>query len=276
MTVQGASGRTWLLRALLAAGGGLLVALLTGTSAHAAEPESGLGSLVAASAGVVAPAVDVVSVVTAPVAPVLPAVAETVAPAVAVVAPVTSALAPVTTALQQVNTALTPVRTALEPLRTALEPVTTALEPVVKAVDPVTSGLRPATDPLLPVDVIAPRSDVLGPDVQAPVDRAVRLSEFAPEDRSATHGPRASGPDVVSTAEAAPVRAPHRQQPSPGGEGAGLPASGSASPGAARGGVDGDIPVAAAPPALGGSTTRAGPSPAPLPAPCPEVPDSPA
>ncbi|KQY47131.1 hypothetical protein [Cellulomonas sp. Root137] len=204
MTVQGASGRTWLLRALLAVGGGLLAALvsvlLSAAPAHASpSAESDLPTVLAPVTDatgvlsdavvtpVVAPVADVLgavagplSVVVTPAAGVVGAVASPVpaaqvtAPVVAVITPVADALTPVggvlEPVLRPVTDALVPVVGALEPVTRGLRPVTDVLVPVVGALEPVTGGLRPVTDVLVPDDGSSPGAGApeLGTSVTVP------------------------------------------------------------------------------------------------------------
>lgn len=297
MTVQGDPGATWLLRALFAAGGALLVGVLSAAAAHA-EPtspshaEAVLAEVAAASHGAVAPAVaplaDVVtvvsapvagavSVVTAPVLPVLPAAASEVA-----TRPVASVTTPV-----PAQQALAAVTTALGRVTTAVSPVTKALASVTAALDPVTRGLRPVAGAQVPADDLARGADALDPTrtLLLPADPSVPTSPgtvpaHTPSRAAVVLEPTAHvadrGADAASATDVAPVRAPHRAPNLPGDEDAGLPTSGSAPTGAGRGGIDGDLPSGVQPPALRGLTARGSPCPAPLSAPDPEVPDFPA
>lgn len=316
MTVQGVSGLTWTLRALFATGAGLLVAFLSAAPAHAEpsaqENPAGVvasvyGAATAAAHAAVTPVADVVDVVAEPVAVVvtpvtgaLGAVAASVTPvlppaasdvAARAVASVSAPVAATTNRLTPAAPALDAVTRALDPVTHALGPVTKVLDPVTTALDPVVRGLRPVTGALVPADDLARGTDALDPTrtatavatVPPAAESASGVSMPTPastpaqiEAETVTAGQAVQVDGRSAAEELVPARAPHRPPNLPGGEGAGLPASGSASPGALRGGVDGDVPAGVQPPALREVATRGSPCPAPPSAPGPEVPDSPA
>ncbi|MEZ0448153.1 hypothetical protein [Cellulomonas sp. ICMP 17802] len=336
--MQGVPGATWVLRALLACAGAVLVGVLTAVwsaapaHAEAPSPDDLLGGVSAALAPVaataLAPVVDVaqpvVDRVAAPVvaqvagplvapvaqvtdslvapvaqvaAPLLAPVAQAAAP---VVAPVAQAAAPVVAPVVEVAAPLVaPVAQIAAPLvapvaqnaAKVVAPVAQILTPVVQAVTPIVAGAFPVPEPV--VDDLPPVAGATGSLPLSDESAGIPLfpSAGAPASpdhvRAAADGTGvtarpsavdpAAGPlaRVASAAEPDPLRSLHRPPLLPR-DGVGLPTSGSASAGTGRGGVDGDVPSAAAPPVLRGPSTRAGPGPAPVAAPAPEVLDSPA
>lgn len=327
MGVQGVPGATWVLRALLACAGAVLVGVLTAVwsaapaHAEAPSPDDLLGGVSAALAPVaataLAPVVDVaqpvVDRVAAPVvaqvagplvAPVAQVTDSLVAPvaqvAAPLLAPVAQAAAPVVAPVVEVAAPLVaPVAQIAAPLvapvaqnaAKVVAPVAQILTPVVQAVTPIVAGAFPVPEPV--VDDLPPVAGATGSLPLSDESAGIPLfpSAGAPASpdhvRAAADGTGvtarpsavdpAAGPlaRVASAAEPDPLRSLHRPPLLPR-DGVGLPTSGSASAGTGRGGVDGDVPSAAAPPVLRGPSTRAGPGPAPVAAPAPEVLDSPA